>query len=295
MTIQTSDTKRARTAIDADRGPTSFRLSPDAVRVIGRDTSHKSRKEHVLWQKRALLPADEAFAQAMANDGFSSVIKVRKDGPFLDVVEGRRRTVAARRANEILAERGKEPLQITVMVVKGSDLDMLGHIISENANRLDLPVLDLAEEANAYLNMGASEERAAASCGKTVAQLRQLLKLLDLDPKVQEAVNNGSLSASAAMNLADLCREDQVKALEDGAKLTVAEVKSRVRAQRDGQDEATKAPGRRLLNKLLAHENAEEVFGEQGIAAIKFVMGDLSPRQIKGLTDLIRQVSNKSE
>jgi hypothetical protein len=37
------------------------------------------------------------------------------------------------------------------------------------------------------------------------------------------------------------------------------------------------------------------VFGEQGLAAIKFVMGDLSPRQIKGLTDLIRQVSNKSE
>lgn len=286
--------KRSRTAIDAKRGRTEFLVDPNdpRLKIIGCDTTHKEG-EHILWQARALEPVSESFAQAMVIQGFTSTIKVRLDGKDMEVIEGRRRVKAARRANQILAKMGRPLLQIRVVISKDDDLSLIGMMIGENLNREDQNPMDAARDLAYFLRMGASEDMAAAAAGKTVQDLRKFLRLFDLDTSIQASVREGKISATAALQLVDLKRDDQkVKIAEifaSGEK-TVAAVASVVKAHKEGSDEAVLAPGKRLLTKLLDHENAEAVFGKDGIQALRYAMGELSPRGIKGLSALLSDV-----
>jgi ParB family chromosome partitioning protein len=296
----------SKTAIDQQRS-TTFMVSPSLPRVIGLDTPHK-KGEHPLWQARAIEPVDEIFAQQIARNGFQSIIDVRKDGPHLDVVAGRRRIKAARRAVEIRKEwelqgdvdmQALPPLLVECKVVRGMDMQLVARMISENANRKDVEPIQMAEDLQNYMNMGATEDMAALAGGKTVAQLRTFLKLLDLAPQVQDAVRIGKISSSAAIHLADLEREEQVKELgkieagEAGA--TLADVSARVRAKKKGSEDVQKAPGKRLVQKLLESEEGCQVLTQaNGVDLARWMMGELHPRKIKGLVGAINKVSEKA-
>lgn len=287
---------KRKTSIDEQRS-TTFMVDPSKPLIIGHDTKHK-RGEHPLWQERALEAVDEILAQDIATNGFRSVIQVRVDGSNYEVVAGRRRVKAARRANEIRAANGEAPLKIEVKVVRGTPLSLVGLMISENANRKDVAPLQMAEDLQKFLDMGATEQQTATAAGKTVPQLRSFLRLLDLDPQVQEAVRKSTISVSAAIRLAELGREDQVAELakigagESGK--TAADVDAAVRAKRDG-GEVTKAPGKRLINKLLEDEEAKAVLAAaDGVQVVRWMIGELAPRNIKGLVAAINRVSGKA-
>lgn len=281
-------------AIEGSRGTTFF-VDPSVPQIIGFDTEYQ-KGEHVLWQKRALEPVDMALVNAMVASGQPlGIIDVRKNGPLIEVVAGRRRTKATRKANEIRAERGLPLIQMECKVIRGTDSELFGRVISENMLRKDVEPLDLAEDLQSYMNLGRNEKEAATVCGKTVAQVKHLLKLLDLDATVQDAIREGRISWTGGADLAELTREDQRVKLEEllskGA-TTVAEVKREVSAHKRGE-EAIPVPGKRLITKLLANEKTVEILGEEGITAIRFVLGDLPANRIKGLTDLIREVLDK--
>jgi ParB family chromosome partitioning protein len=238
---------------------------------------------------------DPDLVNSMIEDGFTSVINVRKDGPNLEVVVGRRRVKAARRANEILEERGLPLIKVQCEVVKGNAISLFGRVISENALRKDVHPIDMADDLQRFLDFGATEEEAGRRCGKTIQQLRITLKLLDLDEVVQKAIRDGVLSVTAGIKLADLTRADQktqlAKVITGQAGRTVAAVASVVKANQNGGD-AVQAPGKRLLKKLLASDEAVTVFGEDGIKALRFAMGDLPVTSFAGLTALIREVKS---
>jgi ParB family chromosome partitioning protein len=289
-------TTKRKTAIDEQRS-TTFMVDPTKPLIIGLDTKHK-RGEHPLWQERALEPVDEALALNIANNGFRSVVLVRLDGTNYEVVAGRRRVKAARRANEIRAARGEQPLKIELKVVRGNDLAMVGIMISENANRKDVAPIQMAEDLQKFLDMGADEETTANAAGKTVVQLRAFLRLLDLDETVKEAVRNGQLSQSAAIRLAELGREEQVQEMakiasgESGS--TAADVAAKVRAKKEGSEDVLKAPGKRLINKLLESAEGKAVLSSaDGVQVVRWMVGELSPRNIKGLVAAINKVSGK--
>lgn len=290
---QSSSGNGHKLAIDASRGQTTFKVEPERLLLIGFDTSHKSKAEHPLFQQRALEPVDEALAENMAENGFTTVIDVRKDGPNLEVVVGRRRVKAARRANEIRAARSLGPIKVVCQVVKGSDIAIVKRMISENALHQDVPVLVMAEDLQGLIDMGASEAEAALAAGKSVAQLRQILKLLDLDASVQAAIRDGIIPPSVGIKMSELTRDDQkvelARHMAGEQSLTAAHVVSTVRAKRNGT-EAVQAPGRRILKKLVEHEESVQIFGEDGIKALRYAMGALSPRQFAGLTELLRQI-----
>lgn len=287
---------KRKTAIDEQRS-TTFMVDPSKPLIIGFDTKHR-KGEHPLWQERALEPIDEQLAINIADNGFRSVVLVRLDGSNYEVVAGRRRIKAARRANEIRAARGEQPLKVELKVVRGNDLAMVGIMISENANRKDVAPIQMAEDLQKFLDMGASEETTANAAGKTVVQLRAFLKLLDLAAEVQTAVRDGQLSTSAAIKLADLGREDQVTELkkiaagESGS--TAADVTAAVRAKKEGTDEVMKAPGKRLINKLLESDEGREVLAQaNGVDITRWMIGEIHPRKIKGLMAAINKVSAK--
>jgi ParB family transcriptional regulator, chromosome partitioning protein len=299
MTIQSevkSEQKGSKKAIEAGRMGGMFYVEPERALIIGHDTAHKSKAEHHLYQERAHEPVDEALAANMAEYGFTSTIQICKDGPNLEVVVGRRRVKAARRANEIRAEKGLPPIKVKCEVVRGTALQMALRMVSENALRKDVHPLDMAADCQGLLDIGASPEQAAMSCGKTLPQFRALLKLLDLDVAVQAAIRAGDLSVSAGIQLADLTREQQKAELAKNVgskRQTAAQVSAAVKARKSGSDEAVVVPGKRLITKLLESDKAEEVLGKDGIRALRFAIGELSARNIAGLTDLIREIKGE--
>lgn len=284
---------RRKTAIDEQRS-TTFMVDPQKPLIIGYDTDHR-KGEHPLWQERALEEVDEALAQNIADNGFRSVVLVRVDGSEYEVVAGRRRIKAARRANEIRAERGEAPLKAEVKVIRGNDLAMVGVMISENANRKDVAPIQMAEDLQKFLDMGASEAQTATAAGKTVAQLRSFLRLLDLHERVKDAVRNTTLSTSAAIRLAELGRDDQLTELQKitsgAAGATTADVTAAVRAKKEGS-EVLKAPGKRLIAKLLESEEGRAALSAaDGVQVVRWMLGELAPRNIKGLMAAINKVS----
>jgi ParB family transcriptional regulator, chromosome partitioning protein len=273
-----------------------FTLSPDRVRLIGFDTDHKAG-EHILYQDRVHEPFDEALVQSMLARGFTSVVDVRKDGELFEVIAGRRRVKAAREAARRMIEDGLEPLKIVIQVKRmNTELDLLEHVISENALRKNPNAIQMARDLNLMLSLGATREQAARAIGKGLQSLDNYLKLLDLSPMVQNAITSGRIKPAAALALVPLAREDQeielAKIFSGQKKPTAANVNAAVKAKQSGDDEANPAPKKRLVHKLIAHADAEAVFGVEGVAAIRFVLGELNPNQIKGLKELIRKVGS---
>lgn len=284
----------SKKAIDAKRGVNTFAVDPDELVLIGFDTEHK-RGEHPLWQTRASEDPDEGLVQDMMARGFTSVIDVRRDGPTLEVVTGRRRVKAAREANSRLRAAGKDRLIIVqCKVFKGSDAEASRLMISENALRKDVDPVDMAYDIQACINFGSTDEEAARACGKSLAYMRQMLTLLDLGAEVQKAVRQRVIAPSAAFHLSTLTRDEQMvelEKIESGAyKPTAKAVEGAVKAIRTGEASIL-APTKGMLKKLVAHEDAERVLGEDGLLAIKWVLGLTKPRTIAGLSDLIRKVS----
>jgi len=300
MATKSQAPKRSKLAIDEKRGTPTFMVDPHKLIIVGFDTKHK-KGEHPLWQERALEEVDENLARNIATVGFQSVIQVRVDGTKYEVVAGRRRVKAARLANQMREKLAKDsgdafiPVKVECKIVRGTDLQHVGMMISENANRKDVAPLQMAEDIQGFLNLGASEEMAASAAGKTVPQMKLFLKLLDLDSKVQAAVRKGEISVKAAIQLAALGREEQVVELakieagEAGA--TVADVEAAVKSKRTGE-EVSKAPGKRLVNKLLESDDGKRVLSAaDSVHVVRWMIGELPARNIKGLVDAIRLVS----
>lgn len=288
-----------KTAIDASRagGGGFFAVDPSLPQIIGYDTKHK-QGEHPQWQKRASKPVDHGLVQYMLRFRKSpGVIEVQKDGPNIIVCIGRQRVKAGREVNRILAEMGEPPIKLICQVKKGSDLDLLAGTISENAQKVRYSALDMARDAQNYINYGGSDDDAAAAIGKTVQYMLKLLTLLDLHPHIQQAIDDEQLFPSAGFQLTKLTRDEQLvefDKIKTGAyQPTAKNIDGAVKAIRRGESSAAAvvAPSKIVLRKIAAHEDAERVLGEDGLLALKWMLGITKPRTIAGLSDLIRKVS----
>jgi hypothetical protein len=113
---------------------------------------------------------------------------------------------------------------------------------------------------------------------------------------VQKHVEQGRISASAAVALASLPREEQVEKasalIEAGGSTQEARkiVKSREKGEKaDGDDSVSPAPTKWILKKLEATEGWESM-DENFRHAIEWVLGKRSPRTIKGLSALLSKI-----
>ncbi len=268
----------------------AFAVDPDDLVIIGFDTD--DGPEHPLYDKRCKLPVDENLARDMLMNGFRGSIEVRKNGDSFEVVFGRQRVKAARRANELAKEAGREPVAITCQVKKGSDADLMGVRLGENIHRRGLGLLDTAEELKRYLNLGRTEDEAAITFGMTKANIKNLMRLHDLDPQVRKAVESGDLKPSAAAELADLSRDEQkeelakiLAAAEKGEKPTVRAVKKAMK-KKTGEG-ANVAPPKRLINAVLKlNDKHGKVLNQDFVRGILWTLGDMPSTTIKGLRDL---------
>lgn len=207
------------TVLDTIKAST-FKVDPFNVKVEGVDFPPTVNMSPGEWD-RLQTPLDELLVESICRYGVIKHILARKDGDAFIVVDGRRRVMHARAASIRLQAMGKDPIRIPVSVVRGEEIQLFGLARIANAFNLeDLPITN-AKNAQWMLDHGASIEEVAFQMGKKPVTIQDWLKLLDLAPELQTAVQEKKLTTNAGLSLSELPMAEQVKAMEV-AKVTAA-------------------------------------------------------------------------
>ncbi len=247
----------AKSAIDAPR-LNAFAIEPERLVIV-------TDEKHHLYDERVKLPLDENLVRNIMVHGVQVPVLVVKEGNDILVVDGRQRVRAAIEANLRLEKEGAAPVRITILPKRGHDSELFSICILANEMRQDDSPLVKARKANRLLTMNPDKKACAATFGVSAAQLDRWLALLDLDPKVQKAIERGDVSATAATELVGLSREDQVAQLDvlkqgseaTGVKATAKTVKRAVKKKVSGTTEY-EAPSRRDLKKVYDNAGLDE-------------------------------------
>lgn len=273
----------------------AFGMDPNDLTVIGFDT--KDGPEHPLYDPRVLEPLDEHMVLNIMEFGVLETVIVRKNGDTVEVVAGRRRVLHCREANKRLAKQGSEEHHVPCMLRKGDNGKVMGVYISENEIRKDDSLTAKAAKLERYLETGKTEEEASVAFGVSVQSIRNWRKISDLDSSVVKAVESGKIKASAAWNLASLSREEQKAELEKqlaaGGRVTAKRTQKAAKKSRTGEE--TFAPGKRVINKVLRLNEETEILTRDFIRGVCWVLGDVNPVTVKGLTELINQATAGKE
>jgi ParB family chromosome partitioning protein len=288
----------SKQALDGTR-LNAFAVDPKDLIIIGLDTN--DGPEHPLYDDRVKLPLDESMVLSIMVRGVLETVLVRKDGDAVQVVAGRQRVRCAREANARLKKEGGAQIRIPVMVRKGTDSEHMGVAITENEIRRDDTPSIRALKLQRYLALGRSEAEAAVAFGVSLQTIKNWGRLGDLDAKVLKAVDAGKIPASAAWNLSELPREEQRaeldKLLSDGHTTVKSATKAakNAKARKKGEEEGHEKPGIRLVNKVLKLNQKASVLNGDFLKGVAWVLGDIGPRSVAGLSDLIREARGEKE
>ena len=204
---------KKKQAVQGKRG-TIFRLDPDELVIIGLDTD--DGPEHPLYDASIKRPLNEATVQDIMLRGVQHAVTGRKNGDRVEVVLGRDRTRHAREAKKRLLEKGVRDFRIKVEVKRyASDLDMRLDMRSENYHRRVIDAITRAKDMAEDERMGASDEALMIAYNlPNIPSVKKAKSYLDLDKEVQDSIRNGDISATEALRLVGLPREEQKVALK---------------------------------------------------------------------------------
>ena len=269
-----------------------FNFDPDNLVVIGVDT--KDGPEHHLYDERirrkGYVPA--SMVKNIMVMGVIESVSITKIGDQAVVVDGRRRVLAARKANKKLQQRGEEIVLVPTLVKKGDEEGLIGVLISGNEHRMDDDPITRAQKAQRLKDRGRNNSQIGDYFGVSGTSIGNWLKVLDCIAVVKNAVRAGKISMSAAIELADLDPEAQKEALEnmlETGQTGVNDAKGQVAASSGGTHST--APKKKLIRKVIEDETAGKVLGDDFIRGVLWAIGDLEPENVKGLSDLIDEVS----
>jgi ParB family chromosome partitioning protein len=272
-----------------------FRVDPDDLTIIGLDT--EDGPEHPLWDERIKLALDEAMVLNIMDLGIREpvvvVVQGNGDNRIAAVVDGRQRVRHAREANKRLAKRGEPKVDVPVIAEKGmSEKEQSQLSASLNEIRQDDPVMTKAAKAARMKARGSTFKEIALAFGVTEQTIGLWININSLTDVVKKAIANGQLTPTAAGQLASLKPEEQKAALDEllteaaaaGEKPTVGRAKDKVRGKRNGTTTVA-APKRRVLRRVI--ENGAKILSEDFLAGVRFAIGELNPKSVKGLTALM--------
>ncbi|RIQ74549.1 hypothetical protein D0838_04945 [Bordetella avium] len=166
---------------------------------------------HALYDERVHLPVDDMMARNIDYQGVLEPVAVSKNPETgaVEVVYGRQRVKATRRANEWRKARGEPPRMVPGIVYQGKRQNALDAIVSENETRTADTPLGRAEKMRRHMALGRGEDQLAVLYNCTVATVRNTLALLDCAAPVQKAVEAGQITVSHATALSKLAPDDQ--------------------------------------------------------------------------------------
>ena len=197
----------------------------------------------------------EALAASIAEHGVLQPILVTETLEGYQLVAGERRVRASRLAGLT---------RIPAVVRQLEDQHQLELALVENIQRTDLNPLD---EAQAYRKLidefGYSQEQVARKVGRARSTVANTVRLLELDPVVQEAVADGRLSEGHARALVGLDPDQQVALLEItvARQLSVRQVEELARRVREPAPIAQEARPRQDPDAERVEEDLRRALG----------------------------------
>jgi ParB family chromosome partitioning protein len=305
-----TEKKNSKTALPGAKRKNAFTMPPENIVIIGIDTDDKSVADHYLYDPRIELPLREEEILNVLEYGVLEPVICVKEGDKAVAVDGRQRIRLAREANKRLKKQ-KEPLILVDVVLKrGKDTHLLGVSVAANEVRKDDGILMKAEKARVLMDRGYSEGDVAVTFGVSKTAVKQWLSVLECTPDVRKLVEAGKLSASAAVKLSKLDKDEQKEQAQEmvaTGKTTAADAQARAKtkkAKKNGEpvDDGyvLKAPSKRIVRKLVlgVQRDGEETPLLDGddqrvkdfLAGVRWVMGDLNPASIKGLVGILNDL-----
>ncbi len=194
----------------------------------------------------------ERLAASIRDHGVIQPILVTETLDGYQLVAGERRVRAARLA-------GLE--RIPAVVRQVSDRDQLELALVENLQREDLNPM---ERAHAYRQLveefAFTQEQLAARVSKARSSVANTLRLLDLEPRVQEAIADGRVSEGHARALGGLDRAGQVQLMLTAVArdLSVRQTEELARRLRDADARPAAEAGARPRRRDAELERVEE-------------------------------------
>lgn len=270
-----------------------FMADPDELYLIGRDT--KDTQEHPLYDERVHEQFDAAFVQSILRKGVLKPILVRKVGEEVQVVDGRRRVINAREANIQRHVEKLELLKVPCMLEKGKDSDLFETMVAANCFQKAPSPIENARMLKRFLAFeGKTEKDAAEVFGVDIKTIGNWQKMDQLDTSVVKAVERDEISATAATKLATLPKKQQKKKLNEakrqsnGKRVRVAMVAK----QAGTKNLAFKAPSKKIVKKLAAHNEEYEVreISQDFIRGARWAIGDVPTEKVKGLKTLLKNL-----
>jgi len=296
----------AKTAFEAAR-ENLWLLDPDWIIVVGYDT--KDGIEHPLVNERVMKLKREGFHRpelvaSLAAEGQQQNIVVRKNGDKTECVVGRNRVLAGRELKKQLAAAGvSNEFLLRSVLRKDNDVGSItGAIEAENGVRQDDDMLTKARNGQRLLNMGQTKEDVARKLGlRSVEVLDNHLRVLELSPNMQAAVERGVITATAAATFADMAHEEQDTKLAEaeaaGIIISVPEARRQKKARsaakkgKPAKDVATRGKGVAIgvLRKLFDDEEFTGQLDAHAKAMLRWVIGEGSHKSVAGLGDALRR------
>jgi ParB family chromosome partitioning protein len=285
-------------------------MPPENLTIVGIDTDHKSMKDHHLYDPRIKLPVNEEDVLNILEYGVLEPVLVTKEDDKVIVVDGRQRVRAAREANKRLKKQKEPQILVDLVVKRGDEGRLFGISIAGNV-RKDDGILEKAAKAQALLDRGYPEEDIAVAFAVSKTAVKQWLSLIECAPEVRKLVEDGKISASAAVKLSKLDKaeqKEQAAEMVKTGKTTAADAQARTKtksAKKNGQQVeddgfVLKAPSKRIVRKLVlgVQRDGEEAVIFDGdeqrikdfLAGVRWVMGDLNPASIKGLNATLKEL-----
>jgi hypothetical protein len=266
---------------------------------------------HPQFDARGLRPADPEMVASLKMRGQEQPAKGYKlpgleEGKQVVVLTmGRGRWKGIQVAWEQLLAEGvpAERLPPFKVIVQryASDADAFEAAIVENEHRLQVNPMEKAQKLLKYLNLVGDDsntrERARVLFNfKSMLALESALRLNDLIPDAQILASDGTLTASAAFEIACLNPAQQAKALEkvksaaaNGEKITVKAMKDVARIA-SGKAEIAKTMGRKDIKTLLAEKEAK--LAQVELAGMATGTGALI---LKGQIEVLKQILGESQ
>jgi len=163
-----------------------------------------------LYDRRVHEEPTEELILSIMYYGVVEPILVRKNSETGDteVMDGRKRTKAARVANKRLVARGDKPLRVPAVAMRPTSVRAIGIMITTNEQRYSDTPLNKAEKASRMIDRGATEEEVGVALGMKAAQVKNLLALIDAPAFVRQAVEAQKITLSNGIKAARLSEKE---------------------------------------------------------------------------------------
>ena len=268
--------RKSNTHIYGARGKTDVLLfDPKDLKVV-------TEEGHPLYDVRATAPLDEGFVLNVKRYGVLEPVLFRKNPETgeNEVIDGRNRTRAAARANEMLLEEGGRSavlIRVPAIPKRSDDALAAAIMVLTNEQRKDDAPLNRARKIQRLIDLGMSTDEIRVVLGCSPKSVRNQLSLLECTKDLQRAVESGRIGVNAGYELARLPPQEQREKVvamiaAGGGEATTRAKQRKMREVREGK----RTPSKRELQALLVawDEGGGGSLRDGVVAALRYVLGD---------------------